>query len=318
VDDVSPAIPEPFFLVGAERSGTTLLRLMLSHHPEIECAPEFEFLVQRMPAPGVWPDLEEYRAWLATSRIFVPHALEIDESLDYPALVRSFVDQHRERSGKPIGGATCHLHFERLDSIWPEARYVHLLRDGRDVARSCIGMGWEGNVWYGAERWIVAVSTWARLSRSIPDERRLELRFEDLVVDPEATLGRLCEFLGTDFDPAMMDYAESSTYSRPDPALIEQWRRKLDPEALALLEARIGGLLRENGYRESGVPPARVGAARRWGLYLDNRRRRFRARRERYGLSLILADRLSRSLGLKGLQEKVILARNEIDNRHVK
>ena len=309
---------QPFFLVGAERSGTTLLRLMLSHHPEIECAPEFEFLVERMPDDEGWPDLETYREWLTTNRVFLPHELRVDRALDYPALMRSFVDQYCDRSGKPIRGATCHLHFERLERIWPEARYVHLLRDGRDVARSCIAMGWEGNVWYGADRWIVAVETWAELCRRVPADRRIEIRYEDVITDPEAVLARVCAFLGTAFDPKMMDYQANSTYSRPDPARIGQWSRSLSSADLALLEARIGGLLRENGYEESGVPPARLGRLRKLGLYLGNRFGRFGARRERYGLRLILADRLARTLRLKGLGEKVILARNEIDNRYIK
>ncbi len=308
----------PFFLVGAERSGTTLLRLMLSHHPEIECAPEFEFLVERLPGGRGWPNLEAYYDWLSTNRVFLPHELEIDRALDYPALARSFVEQYCARSGKSIHGATCHKRFERLEDIWPGARYVHLLRDGRDVARSCITMGWEGNVWYGADRWIVAVGTWAELCRRIPADHRIEIRYEDLITDPDGVLARVCELLGTTFDPKMMEYEANSTYSRPDPALIGQWSRSLSVADLGLLEARIGESLRENGYGESGVPPARIGWLRRLGLYLDNRRGRFRARRERYGLRLILADRLARTLRLKGLGEKVILARNEVDNRHIK
>ena len=52
---VATAQEEPFFLVGSERSGTTLLRLMLAHHQHIECAPEFEFLVEEMPDGSGWP-----------------------------------------------------------------------------------------------------------------------------------------------------------------------------------------------------------------------------------------------------------------------
>src|SRR5439155_8918940 len=55
---------EPFFLVGSERSGTTLVRLMLAHHPRIECAPEFEFLVEAMPDGAGWPALEPFYEWL--------------------------------------------------------------------------------------------------------------------------------------------------------------------------------------------------------------------------------------------------------------
>jgi len=307
----------PFFLVGSERSGTTLLRLMLAHHKDIECAPEFEFLVESMPAGIGWPELEAYYRWLETNRIFLPHALSIDRSLDYPGLMKSFVAQYCRRSGKPIHGATCHKHFDRLLRIWPEARLVHLVRDGRDVARSCIGMGWAGNVWHGAERWIEAEELWRGLVPRIDPARRLDVSYEALIREPEAELRRLCAFLGTDFDPGMLEYWRDSSYERPDPKLIGQWRRKLSREELALLEARIGGMLRERGYEESGVPAARVGSWRRLRLGLEDRLGRFRFRRERYGLGHILSSRLARLLRLEGWQRSLLVERNAIDNRHL-
>ena len=254
--DAGVSAKAPFFLVGSERSGTTLLRLMLSHHPRIECAPEFEFLVEPLahtappPAGGEpsWPELARVHDWLSTNRIFLPHDLTIDPSLDYRALMQSFVTQYCERSGKEVHGATCHKHFDRLGWIWPDVRLVHLLRDGRDVARSCIGMGWAGNVWYGAERWLDAERLWDDLQAVVPEERRIELRYEDLLAGPERELGRVCAFLGTEYDPAMMDYAEASTYSRPDPSLAQQWKRKLSSEELSLLETRMGDMLRRRGY----------------------------------------------------------------------
>ncbi len=308
---------DPFFLVGSERSGTTLLRLMLAHHPRIECAPEFEFLVERMPDGEGWPELEPYRDWLATNRIFVPHALEIDRSLDYPALARSFLGQFCARSRKPIRGATCHKHFDRLLRLWPEARFVHLVRDGRDVARSCVAMGWAGNVWHGAERWIAAERLWDALRARVPAGRRFELRYEDLVQSPERELARLCAFLGEEFEPAMLDYARDSSYERPDPRLIGQWRRKLAPGELALLETRIGSLLRERGYEASGVGPARVGPLRRLALLLDNRLERARFRRERYGLGLVVRSRLAAFSGRASWRRSTLLERNEIDHRHL-
>lgn len=311
------ALREPFFLVGSERSGTTLLRLMLAHHRAIECAPEFEFLVEAMPSERGWPELDAYHEWLATNRIFLPHALEIDRTLDYPALVKSFVAQYGRRSKKPIHGATCHKHFDRLLRIWPEARFVHLLRDGRDVARSCIGMGWAGNVWHGAGRWIEAEALWDALLPRIDASRRMELRYEDLIRDPERELARVCAFLGADYDPGMLDYSKDSSYERPDPKLIGQWKTKLAPAELALLEARIGPLLRRKGYEESGVPAAEVGVWRRLVLALDDRAGRFRFRRERYGLGHIVESRLASLFGARAWQRRLLLARNEIDNRHL-
>ena len=308
---------EPFFLVGSERSGTTLLRLMLAHHPAIDCASEFEFLVEELDDQESWPDADVYRDWLATNRVFLAHQLEVDRSLDYRGLAKSFVLQHRRRVGKPIHGVTCHKHFDRLLRIWPGARFVHVLRDGRDVARSCIGMGWAGNLWHGATRWIEAEELWAALRARLEPARAHEVRYEDLIREPERELARLCEFLGTDFDPAMLDYSRDSSYERPDPKLVGQWRRKLAAPDLALLEARIGPMLRQRGYEESGVAPARVGAWRLFCLWLEDRSGRFRFRRERYGLGHLLRSRLARALCLRGWERRLTLERNAIDSRYL-
>ena len=308
---------EPFFLVGSERSGTTLLRLMLAHHRGIECAPEFEFLVERLPPREGWPALAPYYAWLSTNRIFLPHELAIDRRLDYPALARSFLGQYARRSGKPIHGATCHKHFDRLLRLWPRARFVHLVRDGRDVARSCVGMGWAGNVWYGATRWVEAEELWKSLLPRIDAARRLDLRYEDLLRDPERELTRVCRFLGTEYDDRMLEYHRDSSYERPDPSLIGQWKKKLTRDELGLLEARIGPWLQRWGYEATGVPATEVGLQRRSALWLDDRWGRFCFRRERYGLRLVLKSRLASLLGLASWKRAALLARNEIDNRHL-
>jgi hypothetical protein len=163
--------PDPIFLVGAERSGTTLLRLMLDHHPEIAFFSEFEFAIEHVSGRGDFPDVDSYRHWLGNDRIFLDSGFHVDPTLAYPELVRSFLEQKRYRDRKPLVGATVHAGFDRLGSIWPDARYIHLLRDPRDVARSTIAMGWAGNVWTGVERWLEAESTWSRLRDDLPRER---------------------------------------------------------------------------------------------------------------------------------------------------
>ena len=115
----------------------------------------------------------------------------------------------------------------------------------------------------------------------------------------------------------MLDYSRDSSYERPDPKLIGQWKKKLTPDELALLEARIGPMLRERGYEESGVAPAEVGGARRFALALQDRLARFGFRRERYGLAHLVQARLARTLGSEAWQRRLLLAQNEIDNRHL-
>jgi len=177
----SQLVTEPIFLVGAERSGTTVLRLMLDNHPQIAWCYEFEYAVDKVSDEGNFPSLEDYYKWLETHRIFQDTGFTIDRSLSYLQLCHSFLVQKREQVGKKLVGATVHHHFDRLLSIFPDARFIHLIRDGRDVARSCIGMGWAGNVYTGVERWIEAESLWDKLSQSIPPERQIEVTYETLI-----------------------------------------------------------------------------------------------------------------------------------------
>ncbi|EDN67115.1 Sulfotransferase [Beggiatoa sp. PS] len=205
-------IKTPIFLVGAERSGTTLLRLMLDHHPKIAFNLESEYIVDKIDANGHFPDLSNYHEYLFYNRIFLDSGFKIDKSLDYPALVNSFLQQKQERDNKPIIGATVHRHFDRLINIWPQAKFIHILRDGRDVARSNIMMGWAGNLFTGIDLWITAKNRWKKLSRHLKQEQHITVRYEDLIQSSEEQLTKICEFIGVPFDKVMFDYAERSTY----------------------------------------------------------------------------------------------------------
>ncbi|MEO0949377.1 MAG: sulfotransferase, partial [Cyanobacteria bacterium J06641_5] len=215
-------LAQPIFLVGAERSGTTLLRLMLDHHPQICWCSEFEYSVEAISPSGRFPELKSYYRWLATNRVFRSTNFTIDRTRDYPELVDDFLRQRQDLHQKPIVGATVHRHFDRLLYVWPDAKFIKILRDGRDVARSCMSMKWAGNIWRGADRWIRAENLWAKMSRSLPQERYIELRYEDLITQPEATLARICEFVGTTYSPTMLTYPEDSTYFAPNQDLIFQ------------------------------------------------------------------------------------------------
>jgi hypothetical protein len=316
--DPGGLLSRPIFLVGSERSGTTLTRLMLDHHPQIAFFFEFEYAVDWMPASGGWPDLGAYYAALETDRIFQEAELVIDHSLDYPHLIDSFLRQKRDRDGKPLVGATVHRHFDRLLRIWPDARFLHIVRDGRDVGRSVIEMGWAGNMYVAVERWIEAEDLWSGLRRRLPADRWTEIRYETLVQEPEATLAQVCAFLGVPYDPAMLAYPKSSTYGPPSPKAIGQWKRKLPADQVRLAEARIGSMLVERGYELSGYPPLEVTPGMERRLRLQSRWYRARFRRRHYGTALYLADVLARRIGIPTWQKRVAVAMNRIDTEYVK
>ncbi|NES84022.1 MAG: sulfotransferase [Moorea sp. SIO2B7] len=310
-------VSEPIFLVGAERSGTTLLRLMLDHHPQIAFYSEFEYAVDLIKE-GNWPQLNDYYEFLETDRIFQSSGFVIDRSLSYPQLINSFLCQKRDRAAKSLAGATVHRHFDRLLLIWPDARFIHIIRDGRDVARSCIGMNWAGNVWTGVERWLEAEQLWVKLRERIPPERRIEVSYESLISEPVKTLTLLCNFIGISYDSAMLSYHQTTTYDFPDPDLIRQWRNKLSDYEIQLVESRIRNMLVERGYELSGLPAIRVTSAMERKLRLQDRWASISSRIRIYGLPLFVSDYLSRHLGLKQWHRRVKFKWNAIDTSRIK
>jgi hypothetical protein len=311
-------ITQPIFLVGAERSGTTVLRLMLDHHPQIAWCSEFEYAVDRISDTGQWPNIDAYHQWLAKQRIFLAPGFKLDRSLTYPQLVNSFLVQKRDRDHKPIVGATVHRHFDNVLSIWPDARFIHIVRDGRDVARSCIGMGWAGNVWTGVQRWVEAERLWATFSDEVPADRKIEITYETLISEPVEVLTRLCDFIGVPYDEAMLSYSEKTTYNLPDPTFTQQWRRKLSDPEIQLVESQIATMLQERGYELSGLPIISISALTARRLKFQDWWYRWNFRRQRYGWPLFVADYLSRHLNVEPWQKHVRQNIMAIETRHLK
>lgn len=317
-ENMVPFAPVPIFLVGAERSGTTLLRLMLDHHPQIAWCFEFEYVVDLISNSGEFPNLKHYREWLETNRIFLAAELLVDCELDYVQLTHSFLAQQLERSGKSLVGATVHRHFDRLLWLWPNARFIHIVRDGRDVARSCIGMGWAGNVWTGVERWLHAEERWHELREKIAAEQFIDVVYEDLIANPVESLTRLCKFMGFSYDEKMLSYPAHTSYRLPDASLTKQWQQKLSEREIQLIESRVGDLLVKNGYELSGLPTLTVSPLLIRQLKLQDWWARLQFRRQRNGLALVVSDTISRRLGLKQWQKRIKARLNAIEEEYLK
>lgn len=308
----------PIFLVGSERSGTTLLRLMLNFHPEITWLNEFEYAVGMVSDKGKYPNLENYYRWLETHRIFQMSEMSIDRSLAYPELVNSFLQQRLETFQKPLVGATVHHHFDRLLKIWPDAKFIHIVRDPRAVSRSCVIQGWAGNVWVGLSRWITAERTWEKMRPQLAPENQLEIRYQDLVVNNREVLGQVCNFIGVDYSEKMLDYIHTTDYGLPDPTLIHSWRTKLGKRDIQLVEARVGKRMVERGYALSGYAPLKLSALDKLYLKAQSRFARLAFRVKRYGFGLVLGDFVTRRLGSSEWNKPYRLKINEIQLQHLK
>lgn len=306
-------IESPLFLVGSERSGTTLLRLMLDHHPQIAFEKEFDFVVTEVSDAGELPSLESYLEWIVAA----PGAdgVVVDRSLPgYPELVNDFLLQKKATSGaKPYVGATVHRNFDRLRFLWPGARYIHLVRDPRDVARSVVQKGWAGNLYQGAEFWINAEMCWEVLVTHLSKDQFIELRYEDLILRTREVLDEVCRFVGVEYSEGMLDYErDAPQYPQPDPRLVGQWKTKLSPADIGLVELRTSPTMESRGYARSGHPHPRVGPARHHSLLLAARLRAFGARVGTFGPSVVAMDVAGRRLRLKRLARNAQLRINAV------
>jgi hypothetical protein len=308
----SASVQAPLFLVGAQRSGTTLLRLMLDHHPEIAFEKEFDFAVTKVSETGQFPSLYSYLDWLRTVR---GADYVIREHVDYRELVSDFLRQKQAAAGgKPYVGATVHSDFDRLRFLWPEARYIHLIRDPRDVARSVVQKGWAGNLYQGAESWIEAETCWDSLVPHLMSDQAVEIHYEDLVLRTDVVLGDICRFVGVEYSEMMLDYrADAPQYPPPDPTLVGQWKTKLAPREVAIVELRTERLMKSRGYARSGYPLPKVGRLRHEALIAAARLQGLRARVDLYGARLVTIELIGRRLGLRRLAAHAVRRMNSVE-----
>ena len=212
-----PPAPAPF-VVGVTRSGTTLLRLMLDSHSQLAVPPETHFALDVIAAFKRGPvSPERFVDIVTTHRRWPDFGLDADvllarvvdvEPLDAGPALRAFYRYYADEAGKPRWGDKTPGYLRKMAKIekaLPEARFVHLIRDGRDVAVSITGLHFgPRSVPEAAHRWAkrirVAREQGARVSHYT------ELRYEDLIRDPEPALRRLCEFVELDWSTAMLDY----------------------------------------------------------------------------------------------------------------
>lgn len=276
----------PIFVIGCPRSGTTMLQLMLHSHERIAVPPETRFLIQayyHRRLHGDMRDVENRRRlaeWIATDKSTKFRELGIDRksyvrrAVEGPGSLGSVVGEafrtYAERFGKPRWGdkRPCYYkHVDMLLRLFPDAQFVHLIRDGRDCVASLKGMPWyKLDVYHAIANWAESIDHGRRCARSLPAGGYHELRYEDLTADPEAELTKLCAFLGEDFDPAMCEPQRlattavpahkvwhSNTHREVTQARIGRWADRLEPWEVALCEEALGDRLTAHGYELSGA-----------------------------------------------------------------
>jgi hypothetical protein len=271
--------------------------MMLDAHPELTMPPETHFvpeLIDVAEAGGATPEallatITKQREWgdfgLTEGQLL--DAFAAIEPLNAGDALRAFYGLYAERIGKPRWGEKTPIYVKSIRKIsgaLPEARFVHVIRDGRDVALSIRDRAVkEHPIERIAERWVRRIEQARRQSRYVP--HYMEVRYEQLILDTEPTLRGICEFYELPWDDAVLDYHRRSaerleemkrelpadgrrttlsverrmaTHARttqaPDPSRVSRWREAMDREDRRRFEAIAGELLEELGYATGDGP----------------------------------------------------------------
>ncbi|HMF17930.1 MAG TPA: sulfotransferase [Gemmataceae bacterium] len=290
---------DPFvFLIGCARSGTTLLQRIVDAHPQIAITSELHWITDRLKKPGcflahdgrITRELavelhghKRFRQFGFSPQEFV-ELLDHGQPVPHLSFLNGLFGLYARKKGKPLVGNKTPAyvqHVAGMHTLWPRARFVHLIRDGRDVWLSV-------QDWNHAERAAGRYVTWAedplvttalwwkrkaglgrQQGRALGPGLYYEIRYETLVTHPAEESTRLCAFLGVPYDGAMLRFHEGRT--RDDPGLdakdswrpitrgLRDWRSQMPAPDVERFEAAAGDFLDELGYpRAYSRPSAEV------------------------------------------------------------
>jgi hypothetical protein len=282
------------FIVGCPRSGTTLFQRLLDAHPQLAIIDETRWVdhwcTERKGVTAQGFVTEELVTRLLEFPRFAQFGLgrhELEALLDggrplsYPGFVSGIFDLYGRSRGKPLVGDKTPRYvrsLRTLHELFPRARFVHLIRDGRETSLSIVdwrkaakleqnfptwrehplptaALWWEWQVRLGRE---AGVTFGPRLYR--------EVRYEALVADPANELESLCVFLDLPFHDAMLRYHEGRQRNEtglsaksawlPPTTGLRDWRTQMADQDLERVEAAVGGVLDELGYPRAVTAPS--------------------------------------------------------------
>ena len=280
--DHEAATTAPFFIVGSGRCGSTLLRVMLASHSRLSIPPETWFLIplvrrftidRPLSAAEIesavsiitgdyrWPDMkiDAQEFGHAVSQLTQPRVRDLAEVV---------YRWHVQAEGKARWGDKTPVYIEivpELARMFPGSRFIHLVRDGRDVAKSFKATGWDtGGRWLheNTREWTKTVRFHWQWTRTEFRNRILLVRYEDLVLEMEATLRRICQFIGEAFEPQMLAWEGKVNEQVPEREQVRhaklkqrigsegvaRWKREMSARETFIAEAFMGSDLTRLGY----------------------------------------------------------------------
>ncbi len=279
----------PIFIVGFHRSGTTLLRLVLNAHSQIMIPAETHVIVKLHARLGAQPDPDAFIKALFSDKRF-QRIWQCDHDVLRKALERSPADLGKlfhtsfqflaSSQGKARWGEKTPNNVRYITTIarlFPDARFVHIIRDGRDIACSLKTVGWYNRALPRmALSWRKVVTRGRRQGRRLGDRRYCEVRYEDLVHNPEQQLKVICRFAEIEFEPGMIQFYSDTDrqftttnpkdFTKADSPIyassVGRWARELTPDEACVFELISGPSLACFRYDVSSTIIQRLASAR--------------------------------------------------------
>lgn len=286
------------FLVAARRSGTTLLRLMLDMHPDVMWHRGWETVAEAIEAFEKDGERPQNIAVDGLSPFVATGLADMQQKLTEQ------LTSLAQGSGKKIVGATCHVGFAHLAKIWPNAKFIHLIRDPRDIGISNMKLGWSGHYYASSDTWVEAETAWNKLSPQLTSEQSVNIRYEDLISSPETELRGLCDFIGVPYADTMFDYVKQGKYSYPKKELAYRWKDKIREADAVLIEAQARPLMAAHGYEqiapEAQYSPMQIAQFKRQDKWAK-RRRRIKEK----GFFYTVLTKITRTINLPSLNKVV-------------
>lgn len=266
----------PVFIGGCPRSGTTLMGSVLGRHPSTVCVPESEYKVDlirylRANGPQPWRNVygflrrnPKFRLWEIEPNGFDDNELigEPDVRRVQEAMIRQYCHQIQEEfpSIWVDHSPTNIQSVNTLNSAFPSAKYIHMVRDGRACISSIIGLDWGPNSVTGGARWWARRLCYGLAAELSAPTSVMRVHFEDLVAHPRETMLRVCSFLDLDLSEAL--FAEGGfrvpTWTAAQHSLvggnfagdaINGWRKHLSGRDIERFEHETHDLLALLGYQ---------------------------------------------------------------------
>ncbi len=266
----------PLFVLGVSRSGTTLLRVILDRSPGIAIPDETFFVPQLAHRHRGEVDptalLDDVRRLPRLAAWEVPAddlAAALRPGMSIGAALDALFSAYAANRGKLRWGDKTPMYMRHLgliERLFPDAQYVHLIRDGRDAALAFLDMpeGVVTKTWAHprdaagfACEWRTEVERARALGRRLGPGRYHELRYEELVAETESSIRAICDFAALPFEPSMLEYASTVDVSakphhqrllQPPTRGVRNWRTQMSEDDARAFEAIAGDLLAELGY----------------------------------------------------------------------